>query len=107
MVWNPYERTPAGNLKQPSRQQVVNWVAEAWRLVPRDIIRRSFLRCGISNALDGTEVDECRDEIPDPDEQDELQNDNIGILFDDDEDDDDDDDLDFDGFDDEGDSDVE
>jgi len=90
------ERTPAGNLRQPSRQQVINWVSQAWRDIPEDMIRRAFLRCGISNALDGTQDDQCRDEIPHPDEQDELENENLGLLFDDD--DDDDSDIEFDGF---------
>ena len=30
----------------------------------QNIIIRSFLRCGISNAVDGSEDDEIRDEIP-------------------------------------------
>jgi len=90
------DRTPAGNLRQPSRQQVINWVSQAWRDIPEDVIRRSFLRCGISNALDGTEDDLCRDEIPHPDEDDEVQAERVGLLFDDD--DDDDSDIDFDGF---------
>ena len=34
------------------------------RCIDADIIIRSFLRCGISNTVDGSEDDEIRDEIP-------------------------------------------
>ena len=97
---NHNDRTPAWNLRQPSRQQVLTWVSQAWRDIPEDMIRRSFLRCGISNALDGSQDDECRDEIPHFNEQEELEDDAAGILFED-EGDDADDDIDFEGFEDE------
>ncbi|KAH7948813.1 hypothetical protein HPB49_002674 [Dermacentor silvarum] len=49
------ERTPKGNLKKPSRQHVLDFVAEAWAAVPDETVARSFKGCGISNALDGSE----------------------------------------------------
>ena len=51
-------------LKIPSRQNVIDWTSTAWDSIDVDIIIRSFLRCGISNAVDGSEDDEIRDEIP-------------------------------------------
>ncbi|KAH7979218.1 hypothetical protein HPB49_008773 [Dermacentor silvarum] len=58
-LWEQYmreeERTPKGNLKKPSRHQVLDFVAEAWAAVPDDTVARSFKGCGISNALDGSE----------------------------------------------------
>ena len=60
----PAARTSAGNFKQPTRQLVIEWVSQAWHEVPHEIIVKSFKRCGISNALDGTEDSEIRVEIP-------------------------------------------
>ena len=38
---------------------ITKWVANAWQLIKEDknLIKRSFLKCGISNALDGNEND--------------------------------------------------
>lgn len=33
------------------------WIGEAWRDIPREMITRSFLKCGITNSLDGSEDD--------------------------------------------------
>ncbi|CAI7782787.1 unnamed protein product [Closterium sp. NIES-53] len=46
---------PLGNLKKPPQEVVVRWISRAWRAVPADLIKRAFLTCGISNALDGSE----------------------------------------------------
>ena len=51
-------------MKIPSRQNVIDWMSTAWDSIDADIIIRSFLRCGISNAVDGSEDDEIRNEIP-------------------------------------------
>ena len=51
-------------MKIPSRQNVIDWMSTAWDSIDADIIIRSFLRCGISNAVDGSEDDEIWDEIP-------------------------------------------
>ncbi|CAI7842898.1 unnamed protein product, partial [Closterium sp. NIES-54] len=47
--------TKAGNLKKPPPEVVVRWISRAWKAVPADLIKRAFLTCGISNALDGSE----------------------------------------------------
>lgn len=48
-LWEEYmrkeERTPKGNLKKPSRQQVLDFVAEAWAAVPEETVARSFKGC--------------------------------------------------------------
>ena len=36
---------------------VLRWIDRAWREIPVELITRSFMSCGISNALDGTEND--------------------------------------------------
>ncbi|CAI7825998.1 unnamed protein product [Closterium sp. NIES-54] len=47
--------TEAGNLKKPPPAVVLQWVSRAWKAVPAELIKRAFLTCGISNALDGSE----------------------------------------------------
>ena len=32
-------------------------VKDAWDLIPSEMIKKSFIKCGISNAMDGTEDD--------------------------------------------------
>jgi hypothetical protein len=49
------ELTPAGNIKKPSYETVVNWVNDSWNAVDVNLIQRSFKCCGISNKRDGTE----------------------------------------------------
>ena len=49
--------TPAGNLKKPTLPTVGTWIKESWDDIPPEIIVRSFLKCSISNALDGAEDD--------------------------------------------------
>ncbi|CAI7879626.1 unnamed protein product [Closterium sp. NIES-54] len=48
-------RAGTGNLKKPPPEVVVRWISRAWKAVPADLIKRAFLTCGISNALDGSE----------------------------------------------------
>ena len=31
------------------------WVLDAWRSLPAEMVAQSFKKCGISNAMDGTE----------------------------------------------------
>ncbi|CAI7880226.1 unnamed protein product [Closterium sp. NIES-53] len=47
--------TPAGNIKKPSPAVVLRWISRAWKAVPPELIKKAFLTCGISNALDGFE----------------------------------------------------
>ena len=57
-------KTKMGNLKQPTRQDVINWVSKAWDSIKQETIANSFLICGISNALDGSEDDHVSDDLP-------------------------------------------
>lgn len=56
--------TKAGNLKQPTRQDAINWVSEAWRSIKEDTLIHSFLVCGLSNALDGSQDDLVSSDMP-------------------------------------------
>ena len=63
-LWNNWmlngdkELTKAGNLKRPDIGTVCTWVAKAWDMIPSSMVVKSFLKCGISNSMDGTEDDE-------------------------------------------------
>jgi hypothetical protein len=37
--------------------EVARWVSATWKAIPENIIVRSFKKCRISNALDGSEDD--------------------------------------------------
>lgn len=62
-LWNTWmisgekEFTKSGAMKRPGLALVVEWVKEAWDSIPEDIIVKSFKKCAISNAMDGTEDD--------------------------------------------------
>ena len=51
------ELTPAGRIKRPSYETVVNWVNRSWNAVDTSLIQRSFKYCGISNKRNRTEDD--------------------------------------------------
>lgn len=47
--------TKGGNLKPPEKSQILKWIKAAWDSVSPEVIRKSFLKNGICNALDGSE----------------------------------------------------
>ncbi|CAB4412953.1 unnamed protein product [Rhizophagus irregularis] len=55
--------TEAGNLRRAKISDVCGWVKRAWESISDDIIVYSFKKCGISNALDGSEDDAIYEEI--------------------------------------------
>ena len=57
MMNGPQELTKGGNRKAVDRNLILKWVKECWDEVTPEIIRKSFKKCGIPNALDGTEDD--------------------------------------------------
>ncbi|KAL3203744.1 hypothetical protein MRX96_041761 [Rhipicephalus microplus] len=81
------ERTPKGNLRKPSRQDILNIVAAAWDAVPEATIIQCFKGYKILNALNGSEkgllhgrlsgVGDIRPEHPE-----ELQAECYSLLFD-------------------------
>ena len=49
------ELTPAGRIKRPFYETVVDWINRSWNAIDISLIQRSFKCCGISNERDGTE----------------------------------------------------
>ena len=63
------QQEPGERLKPASKQQVVDWVVQSNNLLDsrKGIVRKSFLVCGIANALDGSQNHfiRCARELPD------------------------------------------
>ena len=49
--------TPGGRVKRPSISNIYEWVKNSWQRVKSETIVKSLKKCGISNALDGSEGD--------------------------------------------------
>ena len=52
-----HQYTPTGRLKRPSITAVCQWIKNAWEGINPQLMIKSFKKCCISNALDGTEDD--------------------------------------------------
>ena len=55
MVSGEKSYTPAGNIRAPTKLVCLRWVKQAWSLVSKEIVIKSFEVCGISVNVDGTE----------------------------------------------------
>ena len=47
--------TKSGNMRAPSMEVYLKWIGDAWDQLPKDLIIKSFKRCGLTNPLDGSE----------------------------------------------------
>ena len=52
-----HEFTAGGRQKKPSEELICLWISEALHEIPREMIVASFLKCGITNNLDGSKDD--------------------------------------------------
>ena len=59
--------TPAGSIRKPDLRQICQWILESWNVISPDTIKRSFLKCCITNVLDGTENDILWEEMDESD----------------------------------------
>lgn len=57
MMSGAAKTTKGGNLQKPDITLVCAWVKEAWESIPNEMIRKAFLKCSISNAMDGSQDD--------------------------------------------------
>ena len=53
----PKTKCADGQLRAASLVTVCQWVKESWQELSKEMVERSFKKCGISKALDGTEDD--------------------------------------------------
>ena len=81
-----YQLIPKGALERPSISQVCEWVKMSWSNVNEQTVVKSFLKCGISNTLDGSEdhflyIDDDDDEQEDEDIDEREDSDNSVMDF--------------------------
>ncbi|KAG7163035.1 Pogo transposable element-like 37 [Homarus americanus] len=55
MTEGNHDMTPTVRMKRPSIPEVCEWVLKSWCDIKTKVIVKSFKKCGISNAMDGTE----------------------------------------------------
>ena len=65
MLADQHTFTPSGRIRKVELDQICQWIVEAWEDIPSELIKKSFRKCCITNALDGTEDDEMWDEDDD------------------------------------------
>lgn len=65
MASESYTLTAGGNMRPPSLETHAYWVKECWEGIKIPMIVKSFKKCCISNALDGTEDDMLWEDTPD------------------------------------------
>jgi hypothetical protein len=80
-----HELTETGKIKRAALSEVAWLVSAAWKAIPESIIVRSFKKCCISNALDGSKDDiEWEDDVEDKDDIDWVESmDNDSVMSDD------------------------
>jgi hypothetical protein len=54
---NEHALTPTGKIKRASAATLVEWISNAWKELKTDSITKSFLKCCLSNAEDGSQDD--------------------------------------------------
>ena len=57
MIEGQREYTAGGNVKAASLSTMSEWVNESWKGLSLEMVSQSFKKCGISNAIDGSEDD--------------------------------------------------
>jgi len=57
MFNGPVEKTKFANCCAPCKALLLRWIKQYWDCITLDTIRKSFKKCGITSALDGTEDD--------------------------------------------------
>ena len=54
MCEDQHSCTKGGNMKPATKFQLASWVKAAWDQIPSELIKKTFIVCGISNALDNS-----------------------------------------------------
>ena len=52
----PTNLTSCGNIKPPPRRTIVQWILESWNKLLSEMIRNSFVSCGLTGSFDGREI---------------------------------------------------
>ena len=51
-----HEFTASSSQKKPSEELIISWIAAAWNDIPAEMVESSFLKCGITNNLDESDL---------------------------------------------------
>ena len=54
MLSGEHTLTASGRKRKVELDVICTWIKEAWDKIPQQLIRKSFLKCSIMNALDGS-----------------------------------------------------
>ena len=49
-----HKEAEAGNLKAPPRRSMIKWILDAWSALPSEMIKNSFMHCGLNLPADGS-----------------------------------------------------
>lgn len=49
--------TASGKIKKASAANIVEWISKAWKEVPETVVKKSFLKCCLTNNEDGSQDD--------------------------------------------------
>ena len=66
MLSGDHTFTASGRTRKAELNVICGWIKEAWDDISPEMVKKSFLKCSITNALDGTEDDELWGEDDDP-----------------------------------------
>ena len=58
MISGDKSYTAHGNVHAPDKALCLQWVIESWECITADIVKKSFLSCGISVEVNGSEDDQ-------------------------------------------------
>ena len=62
MISGEHTLTASGRMRKAELNVICNWIKQAWDEIPTEMIQESFLKCCITNALDGTKDDDVWEE---------------------------------------------
>lgn len=62
MISGEHTLTATGRTRKAELNVICNWIKQAWDDIPTEMIQKSFRKCCITNAIDGTEDDEIWEE---------------------------------------------
>ena len=66
MLADQHTFTASGHIRKVELPQICQWIYEAWEDIPNELIKKSFRKCCITNAMDGTEDDQMWEDDADP-----------------------------------------
>lgn len=82
MLADQHTFTASGRIRKVELPQICQWICEAWEDIPNELIKKSFRKCCITNATDGTEDDQMQEDDSDSDPfADIAEDDDADLLY--------------------------